>query len=121
MVFASRALQSLATPSHSMHINARAARIQMRPGTARRFAAGSLGARAAADSAAGEGGAVVSRLRAGIRAMTMPTAPAAPRVAAGLIPALGARAPASAAMTPPPAKVAWDPGPTGPRVAASPA
>ena len=37
----------------------------------------------------------------------MPTAPATPRVAAGLIPALVARAPTSAAMTPPTEKVAW--------------
>src|SRR5260370_37205021 len=73
MFFASRALQSLATPSHSMHNNARAARIQMRPGTVRRFAAGSLRRSAAVDSGAGEVGAGASRLRAGSRAMTPPT------------------------------------------------
>src|SRR5579859_4876489 len=113
MFFASRALQSLATPSHSMHMNARAARIQMRAGTVRRFAAGSLGRCAAVDLVAGEVGAVASRLRAGSRAMTMPTAPATPRMAVGLIPALVARAPTRAAMTPPTEKVAWKADMTG--------
>lgn len=61
----------------------------------------------------GEVGVVASRLRAGSRAITMPAAPATPSVVAGLIPALVALAPTSAAMTPPTENAAWKADMTG--------
>src|SRR5690348_2475718 len=100
MVLSSRALQSLATPSHSMQASASAARIQMRGGALRRVAARSparstvVGAEAGtamgvaeAAVAAGDVGVVAKRLRAGSRAITIPTAAAAASVAAGVKPA----------------------------------
>src|ERR1700734_1680822 len=111
MVFRSRVLQSLATPSHSMHISARAARIQMRARGVRGFApwpAGRCPVLGEPEAAVigevgvvGVVGVVASRLRAGSRAITMPAAPATPSVVAGLRPALVTLAPTSAAMTPP--------------------
>lgn len=56
---------------------------------------------------------MASRLRAGSRATTMPTAAATASVAAGLSRALVAPAPTSAAMTPPTEKVAWNADMTG--------
>ncbi len=89
----------------------------MRRGAVRRFAAGSPMPSGAVDpgpaTGPGEAGTVASRLRAASRATTMPTAPEAPRIAAGLIPAPAARAPTSAAMTPPTEKVAWKADMTG--------
>src|SRR5260370_5129776 len=106
MVFRSRVLQSLATPSHSMHMSARAARIQMRAGGVRGFAAWSTGrcpVVGESDAAViGEVVVVASRLRAGSRAITMPAAPATPSVVAGPTPAPPAPAPTQAPPTPPP-------------------
>src|ERR1700734_3787024 len=111
MVFRSRVLQSLATPSHSMHISARAARIQMRARGVRGFApwpAGRCPVAGEPEAAMiGAAGGVVSRLRAGSRATTTPAGPATPSVVAALIPALAALAPASPAMTPPTENEAW--------------
>src|SRR5580704_2866921 len=100
-----------------MHMSARAARIQMRAGGVRRFAPGSAGRcpvlRESGAAVIGEAVVVASRLRAGSRATTTPAAPATPSVVAGLMPALAALAPTSAAMTPPTENAAWNADMTG--------